>query len=275
MKNLRLAICAIVAVSLAACGGEKPSTANESESTIETIEKEQVKKELENFVYPIPTPFKLTQMLSDIDAAFILSLTNSVENASKYITEGSKAVNLGIYGTDLSYASTYNQKQVVIDYINTTNKLIDELNFSQAADKDMPSKVEKYEDNKDSLVNLLTNSFYKTYSFLNENGRKEIAYLILAGTWIEGVYIATHISESTYSNVEIVKIIMEQKQPLNRLVEILSNDKDIASVAEMLAELSKIKTVYDGMEEGSISEKQIADVTEQIEQIREKYTEVQ
>ena len=65
----------------------------------------------------------------------------------------------------------------------------------------------------------ITKTFYDTYEYLNNNGRGSVSVLVLAGSWVEALYISTHISEDTYNNVEMIKIIMEQKEPLNKLMD--------------------------------------------------------
>ena len=63
---------------------------------------------------------------------------------------------------------------------------------------------------KKVFVKLITNTFYSTYEFLNESGRGSVSVLVLSGSWIEALYIATHKAEDTYNNIEMIKIIMEQ-----------------------------------------------------------------
>jgi len=274
-KNITGITIAATVLSLSSCGGSSPQAGNPIAETAIEVEKAEVEKEVEEFIYPLPTPFKLTQMLNDIGASFILSLANPAENAGKYITEQTKAVNLGIYGSDLSYASVYNQKQSSIDYLNVSNQLVEELNFAEATNKHIVERVEKNEDNRDSLVSIISDTFYKTYSFLNENNRPEVALYILAGSWVEGLYIATHISENTYDNINMVKIIMNQKEPLNKLMEMLEAKTGDAGTDELIKDLSPVHEIFAGMQEGSITRKQVRSITEEIAKVRNKYTAIQ
>jgi hypothetical protein len=257
-------------VSSCSCNSKK---GQENSSIVSDLKKDEVKKEITDFVYPLPTAFEVTKMLNRIGASYIFSISNPPENVEKCFTEKSKALNLGIYSADLSYASTYNQKQITIDYMNASNRLIDELGFADAIDKTLPEKIEQVEDDKEELIELITNTFYTTYESLNEGGRGSISVLVLAGSWVEALYIATHISEDTYNNVEMVKIVMDQKEPLNKLFNLIeenSSNKDIAAVG---VSLQKLHTIFAGLEEGSISQAQMEAITTEVARVRSEMIE--
>lgn len=266
-KHLISLTAIIVVVCFASCTGNKQK--NDAQG-LNTIGKEQVKADVTEFVYPMPTAFEVTEMLNRIGASYILSLSNPVENSEKYFTEKSKALNLGVYGADLSYASTYNQKQIAIDYMNASNKLIEELGFSNAIDDKLIEKIEQAENNKDQLVEIITNTFYSTYDYLNKNNRAAVSIMVLAGSWVEGLYIATHISEDTYNNVEMVKLIMGQKESLDKLFELFSQFDQNADMAEIKIMFSKINELYNSLSDGSISQQQMEAITNEIAVLRAK-----
>jgi hypothetical protein len=191
----------------------------------------------------------------------------------RYLTEKSKAINLGIYGADLSYASTYNQKQATIDYMDVSKKLVDALNISGAVGEDIIDQIEANQDNKDSLVSIITNTFYDTYEFLNQADRGSVSMLVLAGSWVEALYIVTHITEDTFQNKEMVKIVMDQKASLNTLVELMSVVKDNPAIAETLSDLSLLHQTYNSIEEGAITQSQMQIITDEVYRVRTKMVE--
>lgn len=270
-KALVLFLLATMLV-LPACQMGRKSSGNESAASGE-LDKDRVEKDVRDFVYPLPTSFEVTEMLNRIGAAYILTLTNPVTNVENYLTEKSKAINLGIYGADLSYASTYNQKQEIISFMDASKKLIDALNISGAVSPDIIEQIEANEDNKDSLVALITNSFYDTYEYLNQSDRGSLSMLVLAGSWVEALYISTHISQDTYNNKEMVKIVMEQKASLNKLVSLMEEMKDNAAVAETLNQLSKLHGIYNSIEEGAISKDQMDAIVNEVYAVRNSMIE--
>jgi hypothetical protein len=237
------------------------------------LEKTTVEEKVREFVYPLPTAFEVTEMLNRIGAAYILTLSNPVSNVERYLTEKSKALNLGIYSADLSYASAYNQKQSVIDYMDVSKKLIDALNISGAISQDVIEQVEANQDNKDELVNIITNTFYDTYEYLNQANRGSVSLLVLAGTWVEGLYIVTHITENVYYNKEMVTIIMKQKASLDTLMELMQVAKDDPAVAETISELLPLYNTYLAVENDAITEAQVLFITKEIYRVRNKMVE--
>lgn len=255
-------------LGLSGCCGNSKKTDSDS-SVVTDIKKEQVRENVSEFVYPLPTPFEVTNMLNRIGASYILSLSNPAENAEKYFTEKSKALNLGVYSADLSYASTYNQKQNTIDYMNASNKLIEELDFSEAIDENLPEKIEKFENDREKLIDLISNSFYKTYEYLNKNDRAAVSVMVLTGSWVEGLYIATHISEDTYNNVEMVKIVMEQKEPLNQLMDMINEFSGSEEIKETGVMLEKLHGIFNQLDDGSISQEQMQAITTEVAAVRD------
>ncbi len=267
VKSVFPILIAALVIVLTACSDSTNKNKSNS-SVVNEIKKDQVKTEVAEFVYPLPTAFEVTQMLNRIGASYILSLSNPAENAEKYFTEKSRALNLGVYSADLSYASTYNQKQITIDYMNASNKLIEELDFSDAIDENLPEKIEQAENDKDQMIELITNTFYNTYEFLNKTNRGSVSVLVLAGSWVEALYIAMHISEDTYNNVEMVKIVMDQKEPLQKLMDLIAEHASSEAVAETGTLLAPIHTLYQQLDEGSISQSQMEAIAGEVARIR-------
>ena len=264
LASLLLAII----VGLASCNSS--SKKSQQTETVQ-IEKEEVETKVREFVYPLPTSYEIVEMLNKIEASYIFDLANNPANADKYTTEKSMAINLGIFGGDLSYASTYNQKQETINFIDASRKMLEGLDLQAAVRDDLPEQVEANEDNKEALVELITNSFYDTYDFLHKNNRAPVSALVMAGAWVEGLYIATHISEETFNSKEMVDVILKQKDPLVKLMEILNEYKADQGVAETIEDLSGMASIYAGIESTAITQEQMIQIAEESLKIRKKF----
>ncbi len=271
-RSLIPALLTLVIIFHACQSGQKKGRqSEESTATSSEINKEEIEKDVREFVYPLPTSFEVTEMLNRIGAGYILTLSNPANNVSKYLTEKKQALNLGVYGADLSYASTYNQKQETINYMEASKKLVDALNISAALPPDIVEKVDQNQDNKEKLVEIITNTFYDTYNYLNANGRASVSMLVLSGSWVEALYIATHISEDTYQNKEMVQIVMEQKASLNKLfglMKVLENDPQ---VKEVMQQLQPLYDIYAKVEVDAISEAQMGVIISEVKKIREEF----
>ena len=219
-------------------------------------------------VYPIPTTYEITKKLNKIGAGFIIGISNDVENVDKYVAEEKQALNLGVYSADLSYTSTYGMKQYTMSYMDVTKKLIRELGITGAFSVDFYEKVQENLDNKKKLIDLVSNSFYETYEYMNKKGNEELSLLVVAGSWIEAMYITTHISETTYHNKEIVALIENQEETLKDLFEILKPHKEKEAIKNILNGLQPIMDTYENLEEDGFTKKQVLTIQKEIAKVR-------
>jgi hypothetical protein len=264
-KPVLFAAVGIILFSACQGSGQKTKKAQEPK-----IKKEEIKEEVKKVVYPLPTSFEVTEMLNRIEASYIYTLSNPPEKADSYITEKEKALALGAYGADLSYASTYNQKQRVLEYMNVSKKLLEELDISAAVDPKIIEELENAGNDKDKLVEIVTNSFYSTYSYLISNGRAPVAFLIMSGSWVEALYIATHISEETFENKEMVTIIMKEKEHLDKLMGFLEKYKSSDDVASVIEILTPLYETYNSMDATSITKQQMLEIAKEVDVARKQ-----
>ena len=244
------------------------STSGDDEIVIEQEEsKEQVLKEMTD--YPLPTSFEVTKLLIDAGAGYILDLCNRTENIDTYINLKSKALNLGVYGADLSYAATYNQTQETMQYLEATSKLINDLQISSGFNQTLVNRVENNLDNVDSLIIIISDSFYNTYEYLSENEQDNISVLVLAGSWIEALYITTQISIISMNNEKIVQIISDQKSTLGKLIEVMEPIKDDPMVKDTFTSLQELKETFDSTDV-PITKEQLDALIEKTESVRSK-----
>lgn len=175
----------------------------------------------DNSLFPLPSPYQAATLLKTKNIPFDESIASPLDNYQHFSTAFKKALNLGIYGTDLSYLNIYDRTPESISYLSVIKSLSDQLGISASFDQSFFSSVEKNINNKDSLLVILSKTYRKTDSYLRVNDRKNIGSLILAGGWVESLYILTKIGKGT-NDREIINRIGEQKHPLDNLIEILT-----------------------------------------------------
>lgn len=266
IKTIIPSVFAIILLSLAFNTCKQSSTGTgEGDTTLVT--KDSLLSEVKEVVYPLPAPLELYQKLEDIGASYIGDVLNPIDNIDKYYTEKNKALNLGTYAADLSYVSTYNNKQAIQLYSKNLKSLMDDLsvniNFTDFYSEEMKQKLE----NKDTLVKIVTNVYYDAYTAMAKHGDPALAALMLTGIWSEGLYIASHISSDTYNNNEIVKIIYDQSTSLEIVLDLLKKTKGNEVTDSMIKALENVKAMYDKTE-GSLNKDQLDEITKAIENIR-------
>jgi hypothetical protein len=205
----------------------------------------------QNVFYSIPSPIETTSLLKAAGAKYNASYLNSIDNVSKYTTVKSKALNLGVYGSDLSFTSIFDQTQESMLYLQRTNKLATSLGISGAFDESTTARIEANLENRDSLLTIISDSYWNADSYLKNNGQPGVSALIIAGGWMEGLYIATKIANDT-KNADIVARIGEQKLSLNNLVALLESCKsENEGVNEMLIEMQGLQKIFEAIPSSS------------------------
>ncbi len=268
------AISAFAIFVLISCGGQEQKDQKQSEQAKEDTEVMEMEGQTETKVkridYPIPTPVEVTTMLNEAGASYVSGLPNPVENADSYITEASKALNLGVYGTDLSYACTYNNAQQINLYLEKFHKLTEDLGVKSLVNQKLVQRVEQNISNLDSMHAIISNSYYDTFDYLNENDKGDVSVLVLAGGWIEGLYISTQLAKSAMDKEEMLKGITEQKSSFNELLALTRAYKEEnEAVEDIYQDLISLEDIFDSMTAGEpISEEKLDVLAEKIEIIR-------
>lgn len=196
--------------------------------------------------YSLPSPLETAMILKRAGAKYNEEILNSVDNTSRYNTNRSMALNLGIYSTDLSYASLFDQTQASIRFMTASKKMAEGLGILNAIDNSIIEKLEANVNNRDVILDIISETLLNTNSNLEENDRVEIGSIILVGGWVEGLYIATTLADnSKSSNSELVNRIIDQKLSLNTVFNLLNQNKNNADIKAVLSDINEIKMIYD------------------------------
>ena len=242
IKNSLKASFILSFVLLASCSGDNGNEngTNDSIPEIDSIPKHRA----ENAFYSIPSPIQIGQMLKRAGAGYDKKVLNPTENSSKYSSVNSKALNLGVYGADLSYSAIFNQPQEVMSYLTSSKKLAEELGITTSFSAYVMEQMEKNIGNRDSLLFIISELFLSSNEALKENDQSHISVLVLAGGFIEGLYVGTRVAKTVKDNKGIYARIGELRGSLNYLIMLVStvNESDISGV---LTDLRSIKAVYD------------------------------
>ncbi len=258
-------ISIMLLIITSSCKKSKTSAGINADTTL--ISKDSLEKELKEIVYPLPSPFEVYQKLEDIGATYMSKVLNPAKNIDKYFTDRMKAINLGIYAADLSYVTTYNKTQEIQLYSKNVKQLIDDLKLNIDYEDLYSEETRKKLENKDTLVKYITNTFHNVYKELAKSGDPSLAVLMVTGVWFEGLYIASHISENTFENTEIVKIIYDQRKSLEIVLNLLSNHLNTDFNKSLYNALMKIKNAYDKAKDG-LTRELLNEITNSIENVR-------
>lgn len=246
MKTLYIGLAFTGLIGLTACNeGEHLDTELDSNSVDSTqIATENDKKEGDGITYSVPTPNELFDIIKESGAELKTEIVNSLNNEEKYVENGSKALNFGVYSADLGYMSCFDYGIEFIKYVKTTERLGDELGISNVFDQELMDRIEANEENTDSLFNISNDTYFESYQQLEEEGKGAELSLIIGGGYIESLYILTQlVPEYSDSNVLIEKI-GDQNLALENIISFCTPYTDNADVESLILDLTDINNSY-------------------------------
>lgn len=198
----------------------------------------------ENVFYYIPSPIETANLLKKAGADYDKELLNPIENVAKYTSTSARALNLGVYGADLSFTGIFDQSTESMLYMKCANNLASELRIAGAFGQNMRDRLEANSTNRDSILNIITDAYWDCDAILKENGQENTSALMIAGGWVEGFYLAAVIADKT-KNGDVRVRVAEQKLSLETLVALLESKKDDKEVAAVLNDLRELKVLLD------------------------------
>lgn len=245
---MRILSVALVAAILMSCGGGKKP---DEQAFLESLDSAQnqgpsIDQEvIGSILDQIPSPLEISVLLKKSGVKYNSGLLNSPDNVPKYNSNYKKALNLGIYGTDLGYTNIYGQNQDGIKYLSTIKSLAEELNIGQFFDIETIGRLASNSKNLDSLLLITTQNFNSINRYLQEQNRANLSVLFLTGGWLEAVQITCQVASKNPDHKDLQEKIGEQKITLEQIMLLFSFYQNDENMASLLKELEELKVVFD------------------------------
>lgn len=254
MNSLKTFVATGISVSLlmlTACGDDAADQLDSSDMKVVDPElldpNRSFNTAFDGKLFSVPSPVQTALLIRTTNLPYDESLLNPESNASGYLDNSKRALNLGIYGADLGYATLYDQNAKAISYLGVVESLSNELGIAGAFDANFLKRFEQNSNNQDSMLVILTDAFRKGDIFLKENDRKNISALILTGGWLESMHFATNLYNKS-KNPQILARIGDQKQSLQTIIEILMEYNSNGENDMILDELNALNELFKGVE---------------------------
>jgi len=228
-----------------ACGPGKQSEEQAFLDSLDnlTLDAPMISEEvIADIIQQVPSPLEISYLLKDAGTQYDFNILNGPSNVSNYNSNFDKALNLGIYGTDLGYANIYEENQDALLYLNSIKGLANDLSIGQFFDFGTIARLATNSKNLDSLLLITTQNFNDINSYLQGNQRSNLSVLILTGGWLEALHITCQVAEKNPNNEKLIEKIGEQKIILDNIklmLEFYTADPNIADLHKRILELEK------------------------------------
>ncbi len=203
---------------------------------------------IKNIIESIPSPAEISFLIKDSGVKYDQSMMNSADNVGNYSTDYKKALNLGIYSTDLGYANIYEQSQDAITLVTAVRDMADGLNIVKFFDFENIRKLAASgSENLDKLLEETTMNLQKMNDHLQEEDRTDMTVLVLTGGWIESLYLTCKVAKIKTSE-ELNSRIAEQKITLDQIILLVEHYEASPKMKTLREELVALDKIYAGIE---------------------------
>ncbi|MFN3839449.1 MAG: hypothetical protein ACK4RF_01970 [Cyclobacteriaceae bacterium] len=239
----------LILAILTACGSGKKS---DEQAFMESLDSTKLtgpsisEAVIGDILQQIPSPLEISVLLKESGKKYNVNYLNSVDNLPKYNSNYKKALNLGIYGTDLGYTNIYEQNQDGVKFMSSIKSLADGLNIGQFFDIETIGRLATNSKNLDSLLLITTQNFNNINHYLQTQGRANLSVLLLTGGWLEAMHITCNVAALDPNNKELQEKIGEQKVILENIMLLLSFYKEVdQNMAALLNDMEELKKAFD------------------------------
>ncbi len=271
MRKLNLKIFLIVSVVVFAfCKNAEKTDDNivVDDNTKQAVQ--ETKLNAQNVFNSMPDRKLILKLIEENKIEYDPQFLNDPNSVSKYSIEFYKAVNLGIYGSDLSIANSFDQTQESMVFLKCVNSLAVNIGVNNAFDQVMFDRMEANRENKDSTLEIITNAFKKADQILKINNRPATSAVILAGSWIEGMYVSCQMAQ-TINNEKIIKTIIDQNESLKNLIIMLDASNLAPETEYIVTDLKSIREAFIVAEANTVHDLEtIKTINERVTALRTK-----
>lgn len=231
--------------------------------------------------YNLPLPVDFYRFIKSHESNVEMkAFLNPVSNCERYMCNKERGVNFGVYASDLAYSVVSENKQQSIDYFNVTKELADALHIAKGYSLEVVERLNNNLQNNDSLHQIASKAYWNACNFLEANDEVNILPLIIAGGWIESIYIAVNSVDETNPPTQILKRLTDEKQSLENLIQYLldvitdSNTFEInADIQELGTNFKGLRAIYATVHDGkTLNQSQFVKLKKEITKIRNFYT---
>lgn len=230
-----------LATLLAACGGPSAPPVTDAPKALVSGGSEVPMEHL----YQMPTPNELFHIVREMAGEGQKRMMNPSVNVDRYVTLPARALNFGVYATDMVYASSFKLTSEVARYYLTCRKLGDELGLSNAFNDADFVRLERNVARGDSMDVISNEAYYRVYQRMQDDRMGPTLSLVLAGGWVESMHLVMSQVIHFDPADPLVARVAEQKVSLEHLIDMMDTFGQDSLMGPTRMQLAEIRAIYD------------------------------
>lgn len=268
--NLKsLILIGSISLIISSCGEKKTEELDnfQAETPNQGIDSSSIYAQ--NVFNTIPSRVEITELIKGAKSEYNVTYLNNPDDVNKYLTESSKALNFGIYGTDLNIASIYEQHQESMLFFKCVSILAKSIGVNNSFNENLGDRINANQSNRDSTLIIINQAFKSADKTLRDNGRPGISALLIAGAWIEGIYVACQTAKEV-NNIQMIQAIYNQKESLNHLIRLLEASQLDKEVDYIISNLKSLQKLFIAKNDTNLNSEDLKNIDQKITELRTK-----
>ena len=201
---------------------------------------------MNDIIENISSPIEMAALIKDLGVPFSIRYLADLDEIGKYTSSFRMAYSLGMLGADLGYLNVYDKTGSAIRYLSAIKKLAEGMRISQFFDFGTIKRLATSRTNIDSLMYLSVHSFNLMDDYLRQTNRSNLSVLMVAGIWIEGMYLATQVAGEK-PDQKLAEYIGEQKLILNDLLLIIKKYEQDEQFKTLISDFETIRKAFENV----------------------------
>jgi len=201
-------------------------------------------KQIKNVYYSIPSPTEMLNMMQGKDMVFNQGLLNPISNIEYYNDTKVQSLNLGIYLSDLAYASMFSRHEITVDYLEIVQKLADDIRIHGAINESLINRAKVNIHDLDSLFDISNEAFFNMVLLCEDSRKYNTLVMITSGVLVESLFLASSHVENSADAESLYQHLADQKYSMDNLLSFANSLSDDHYVAGVITDLEPLEKFF-------------------------------
>lgn len=197
-------------------------------------------------LFSLPSPVQTALLIRKLGLEYKQDLVMPTSMLDAMTTRNAKALAMGMYGADLAYLTMYKDGKRAVSTLQAIERLGRELNVGNAFDQPLMERFKNNLNNEDSLLLLGSAAYQAADRYLKSNERADISALVLAGGFVESLFLSTA-SPGALKDQNLANRIGEQKTTLGNLIGLMRDQAEQEGLSALTAQLVELDELFSGI----------------------------
>jgi hypothetical protein len=233
---------------LAACGGSDAPTQDAVADTTQVAGDVDGTRivQLGGRNFSVPSPVQAAQAIRGAGLKYNVALLADGSASGNMTDRSRRSLFLGMLGADMAYVTVHGDGQKALATMQTIERIAAELELSNAFDRALVERFKANLGSEDSLLRFGGAAFRAADEYLQENDRMDVSAHVLAGGWLESMYL-TLSDPAAASSKALMSRVGEQRRSLDDLITLIGTLPDDMQNADLLTGLKDLQVIFAGI----------------------------